>query len=39
MPRARVAQHDLLAVLAVGEIASREQVDAGDLELGCASTA
>ena len=29
-----VAQHDLLAVVAVGEIAEREEVDAGDLQLG-----
>ena len=29
-----VAQHDLLAILALGKIAGREQVDAGDLELG-----
>ena len=29
-----VAQHDLLAILAVGEVAEREEIDAGDLQLG-----
>ena len=34
MPRRCVAQDDLLAVVAVGEVAERVEVDAGDLELG-----
>src|SRR5690606_12732154 len=33
-PARRVGQHDLLAALAAHELACREQVDAGDLELG-----
>jgi hypothetical protein len=31
---AGVADHNLLPVVAIGEIANREQIDAGDLELG-----
>ena len=29
-----IAQHDLLAILAVGEVAEREEIDARDLQLG-----
>jgi hypothetical protein len=38
-PAPRVVEHDLLGARAAGEVAGREQVDAGDLELGAGGAA